>query len=65
MIGFRDTTFCVSPDCQNKCGRKLTKEIIKQAEEWWGNEDAPIAVSCFCGGELEDTLKNDDDYGQD
>lgn len=49
MICYRDTTFCVSPNCQNKCGRKLTPEIQAAARRWWGGEDAPIAVAYFCG----------------
>lgn len=49
MICYKDMTFCVSPNCTNKCGRKLTEEIKKEAEKWWGGPDAPICVSYFCG----------------
>lgn len=42
-------TFCASPNCTNKCGRKLTEEIKKEAEKWWGGPDAPICISYFCG----------------
>jgi hypothetical protein len=55
MICYKDKTFCVSPSCTNKCGRKLTPEIKEAAQKWWGMEgEAPIAISCFCGGELKD-----------
>lgn len=53
MICFKDRTFCCSPNCQNKCGRQWTEELRKQAEEWWGGPDAPVAFSYFCG-ELND-----------
>lgn len=51
MICFRDTTFCISPNCTNKCGRKLTNEIQVAAKNWWrGCEgEPPIAVGYFCG----------------
>ena len=56
MMCYRDTTFCISPNCQNKCGRKLTDEIRAAAERWWNPSgdpakanQAPIAVSYFCG----------------
>jgi hypothetical protein len=52
MMCYKDTTFCVSPNCT--CSRKLTKKIIEEANEWWekgGGEkgEAPIAVGYFCG----------------
>lgn len=53
MMCYLDKTFCVSPQCENKCHRKLTPEIEKAADEWWGKGEnkAPIAVSYLCGGE--------------
>jgi hypothetical protein len=45
---YKDMTFCASPNCQNKCGRKLTKEVQEGAKRWWGSDDAPIAISYFC-----------------
>ncbi len=56
MICYRDTTFCVSPDCKDECGRKLTPEIQQAADDWWDGckGEAPIAVSCFCGGDLNE-----------
>lgn len=51
MIGYRDRTWCGSPNCQNKCGRKFTEEDRASAVEWWGGEDFPLAVSNFCDEE--------------
>lgn len=48
MICYRDATFCASPTCRDKCGRKLTREIQDAAKRWWGNDNAPIAVAEFC-----------------
>lgn len=48
MMCYMDRTFCVSEKCENKCGRKLTKEIRKAAKKWWGSDDAPICVGKFC-----------------
>lgn len=59
MICYLDRTFCASENCKNKCGRKLTKDIVKGAFSWWEKvtgigENAPICVSHFCdeNGEL-------------
>ena len=49
MIGFRDQTYCVSPGCENKCGRKLTPEVVDAARKWWGTKEAPLTVGFFCG----------------
>lgn len=56
MICYRDTTYCVSPDCENKCGRKLTPGIEQEAHAWWGSDSAPIAVACFCGGDVREVM---------
>jgi hypothetical protein len=49
MLCYLDKTFCISPNCENKCGRKLTEEIIADANKWWGKPSgAPIAMSSFC-----------------
>ena len=53
VLCYRDMTFCVSLNCKNKCGRKLTKEIKDAAEEWWGKPNPPISVSIFCNGKGE------------
>ena len=53
MMCFRDMTFCSSPNCKNKCGRKFTDEVQKAADKWWEDCDgeAPIALSYFCDEE--------------
>jgi len=53
MICFRDMTFCVSMNCTNKCGRKLTDEVRAAARRWWGGDGAPIATGRFCDGEAD------------
>lgn len=50
---YLDITFCVSPNCTNKCGRKLTPEIRAAAIKDWGGEDAPISVGHFCNQDGE------------
>lgn len=54
MLCYMDRTYCVSPGCVDKCGRKLTDKIRAEAVAWWGGEGAPIAMSDFCddNGEL-------------
>lgn len=58
---YRDMTFCISPDCENKCGCKLTEEVIQGAERWWKNSGInhgpPIAMACFCGGDIREAVK--------
>lgn len=44
MICFMDKTFCSSPGCQGKCGRKMTSEQRKDADKTW----LPIMYSDFC-----------------
>lgn len=29
---YKDRTFCISPNCNNECGRQLTNEIAEEAE---------------------------------
>lgn len=53
MLCYKDMTFCSSKNCKNKCGRKLTDEIIIAGNKWWtktGGKDGecPFAVSEFC-----------------
>lgn len=45
MICFKDTTFCMSPNCTGKCGRQWTPELERQAKE----ADMLVAFSYFCG----------------
>jgi len=47
MISYRDMTFCNS-DCVNaECERRYTTEIHNDAEVWWGNSNAPIAITNY------------------
>jgi hypothetical protein len=48
MICYRDMTFCVSPACANKCGRKLTDEVRAAAKRWWKGDGAPISMAEYC-----------------
>ena len=64
MLCYLDRTFCVSKNCTNKCGRKLTKEIEIEANLWWTNSfkgrdgQAPIACSYFCGEDEPEETKD-------
>lgn len=48
MMCYKDMTFCVSKNCINACGSKLTDEIIAAAEIWWGSPNPPICTGCLC-----------------
>lgn len=46
MMCYRDMTFCTGDGCKKfgkDCHRSLTKEVLNQAERWWGGKGAPIA----------------------
>lgn len=43
---FLDKTFCSSPNCQNKCGRKMTDQEDYYRLNVWG--DLPVAIAKFC-----------------
>lgn len=45
MICFKDKTFCGSPDCTGKCGRKMTPEEEAECE----NQTLPVMYAPFCG----------------
>lgn len=52
---FKDKTYCASPNCQNKCGRKMTdSERIELANYEW--TDIPVGYGYFCdeNGEVID-----------
>jgi len=42
---YKDKTFCMSPDCTNECGRKLTEEDKMKAQEL----GMLISAALFCG----------------
>lgn len=58
-MSFKDRTYCASPNCENKCGRKLTKEqkqelaMLSDAGYW----SAQVSYAYFCGD--SDTLTNE------
>lgn len=47
MICYKDKTFCPfyeTCDKRNDCSRPLTPQVKAAAANWWGSDDAPIAV---------------------
>ena len=48
MICFLDRSFCSAPNCQDKCGRKLTPELIERGIKWWGGQDFPVCYGEYC-----------------
>lgn len=44
MLTYKDMTFCSYNDCKNfkTCHRALSEEVLNNARNWWGSEDAPI-----------------------
>jgi hypothetical protein len=50
MLCYRDITFCSyynKCDKQGTCGRELTPQVERDADEWWGSPGAPISkYSC-------------------
>lgn len=51
-------TFCASPDCKNKCGKKLTEEDKKFLDYYkW----VPVSMGYFCGNEKGEFEQNDFD----
>ena len=47
MLCYRDMTFCNHyTDCSKKdtCDRPFTPQVKKDAEKWWGDDGAPIAM---------------------
>lgn len=62
MISYKDMTFCNS-NCGNmKCPRKLTPQILNDADAWWGEKGAPIAIGNFAQG--CDSYQGEKDYEQ-
>lgn len=46
---FKDKTFCASPNCENKCGRQMTKR--EEIELKNADTNTLISYGYFCGGE--------------
>lgn len=47
VICYKDETFCNAVCGNEKCVRKLTDEVKRKAEAWWGKQGAPISVDDF------------------
>ena len=47
---FLDKTFCVSPNCENKCGRKMTDKERKLLDSI-PEDEIYISASYFCDKE--------------
>ena len=45
-MSFKDTTFCASPNCENKCGRKISDIDMSFLK---GHSWLPVAYAYFCG----------------
>jgi len=50
MMCYRDITFCIAECANTNCQRKFTDKVQQDAQKWWGNENAPIAVSDLSEG---------------
>lgn len=48
MMVYLDRTFCLSPDCENKCGRKMTEKQRSKIPD-----DAVISWGFFCCDDME------------
>ena len=53
MICYLDRSFCASKTEAHTCGREITEEQVKRADEL----GLPIAYSFYCGGEFDPELK--------
>lgn len=47
-MGYKDRTWCASPNCKNECGRQLTEQDRLDAIQWWGGDSFPISMGEFC-----------------
>lgn len=50
---YKDRTFCSSPSCENKCGRKLTEKdkFFLVGHPWY-----PVSYQDFCSKPLDAVL---------
>lgn len=57
---YRDRTYCASPTCENKCGRKMSPEI---ADAFARDGDNRIWYGYFCGEpQMEDIHELEEKY---
>lgn len=54
MISYKDTTFCNSPTCVNKCGIQITAMVMEAAKVF----GLPVALAQFCDKDGEPTGLN-------
>lgn len=50
MIHYRDMTFCTQTGCKRfgvDCRWSYTEQVQQRAVKWWGNDNAPVALSAF------------------
>jgi hypothetical protein len=50
MITYGNTTFCMSPNCTNKCGRQMPKEVKEEAYK----SGLPVCWGYYCGEPKDD-----------
>ena len=43
---YRDRTYCMSPNCKNECGRKMSEEVRQLLAK---DEHGRTAYAYFCG----------------
>ena len=48
MISYKDRIYCCSDVEVHTCGREFTEQDAKDAEEWWGGKDYPVAYMKLC-----------------
>ena len=53
---YRDKTYCMSPNCENKCGRKMSKEVeeLLKADKY-----GRTSYAYFCSEPETKEVKND------
>lgn len=51
MLSYKDTTYCNSPTCCNKCGKQLTDNVVQAAKVF----GLGVAVAQFCDLDGEPT----------
>lgn len=61
MSGFKDRTYCASPNCNNECGRRMSaedKEYLKELAFRGVKASAMVSYAYFCGEEEEKKVNN-------
>ena len=60
MMCFRDRTYCTAKCQVVNCEIRMTSKVWEDAVKWWGNENAPIAVSDY-SSRCEDFIPMNDE----